>query len=72
MAFRAFVIGLPNALANVNPTPLNPGQGNVGHRWGISGDWSIEQVPGGVGLANFGFVLLIIIIIVIIIINLTY
>ena len=29
----------------------------MGHRWGISGDLSIEQVPGGGYLANFGFVL---------------
>ena len=46
-----------NGLVNVNPHA--PPQGNyVGHRWGISGDLSIEQAQGGGGLANFGFVLI--------------
>ena len=41
---------------NPHPTPQPPpqGPGNMRHRWGISEDLSIEQAPGGRGLANFG------------------
>ena len=49
-------LGSLYALVNANRHSPNPG--NVGHRWGISGNLSIEQAPGGGGLASFGFVLL--------------
>ena len=41
---------------NPHPTPQPPpqGPGNMRHRWGIGENLSIEQAPGGRGLANFG------------------
>ena len=48
-------IQITYALVNENPQTPPPGPGgNVGHRWGIRGYVSIEQAPGGGGLANFG------------------
>ena len=42
------------ALVNVTPPHPTP----IKHRCGISRDLSIEQAPGGAGLANFSFNLL--------------
>ena len=47
-------IQITYALVNENPQPPPGPGGNVGHRWGIRGYVSIEQAPGGGGLANFG------------------